>query len=91
MATQSKSSKSKQAATKPVRSRAAAKPRVVAGAPKIHRGRPPKRVFINVLVRETTRAGLTRLKSAWSVASQGEVIDRLVAEAASAAPRKRGT
>lgn len=42
------------------------------------RGRPPKRVFINVLVRETTRAALTRMKVAGKLASQGEVIDQLV-------------
>lgn len=45
------------------------------------RGRPPKRVFINVLVRETTRAALTRLKLAGKLASQGEVIDQLVMQA----------
>jgi hypothetical protein len=42
------------------------------------RGRPPKRVFINVLVRESTRSALTRLKVSGQLASQGEVIDQLV-------------
>ena len=42
------------------------------------RGRPPKRVFINVLVRESTRAGLIRLKASDARPSQGEVIDELV-------------
>ncbi len=71
------------------RSRAGAAPRGRAAAQpsKIARGRPPKRVFINVLVRETTRAELTRLKGAWGIPSQGEVIDALVAEAGA---RKRG-
>lgn len=65
---------------KPMPSRAAAKPRTVPGAPK-RRGRLPKRVFINVLVRESTRAKLKSLRSKYAVASQAEVIDRLVAEA----------
>jgi len=43
------------------------------------RGRPPRRVYINVLVKATTREGLTRLKAAGDFASQGEVIDALVA------------
>lgn len=90
MATQSKSSKSRKAAEPARRSRADARPRVVGGTDaKAPRGRPPKRVFINVLVRETTRTALTKLKGSWTVASQGEVIDRLVAEA-NTSPRKRG-
>jgi hypothetical protein len=35
-------------------------------------------VFINVLVRESTRAGLIRLKASDARPSQGEVIDELV-------------
>jgi hypothetical protein len=45
------------------------------------RGRPPRRVYINVLVKATTREGLTRLKAEGELASQGEVIDELVAQA----------
>lgn len=47
------------------------------------RGRPPRRVYINVLVKATTREGLTRLKAAGDFASQGEVIDALVAQVGS--------
>jgi hypothetical protein len=47
------------------------------------RGRPPRRVYINVLVKATTREGLTRLKAEGERASQGEVIDELVALALS--------
>lgn len=43
------------------------------------RGRPPKRVFINVLVRESTRTSLSRIKKLDAIRSQGEVIDALVA------------
>jgi hypothetical protein len=46
------------------------------------RGRPPRRVFINVLVRERTRTRLTALKRELSLASQGEVIDYLLQRAA---------
>ena len=42
------------------------------------RGRPPRKVYINVLVKATTRDGLARLKASGSLASQGEVIDVLV-------------
>jgi hypothetical protein len=42
------------------------------------RGRPPRKVYINVLVKATTRDGLARLKASGSLASQGEVIDELV-------------
>jgi hypothetical protein len=60
---------------------------VRAGAAK--RGGRPKRVFINVLVRETTRAGLIRLKATDRRPSQGEVIDELVsAELARRAGRR---
>jgi hypothetical protein len=48
-------------------------------SPATRRGRPPRRVYINVLVKATTREGLTRLKAAGELASQGEVIDELVA------------
>jgi hypothetical protein len=44
------------------------------------RGRPPKKAFINVLVRTSTRAALTQLKGLTGLPSQGEVIDYLVAE-----------
>jgi hypothetical protein len=42
------------------------------------RGRPPKKAFINVLVRTSTRAALTQLKGSLGLASQGEVIDHLI-------------
>jgi len=42
------------------------------------RGRPPRKVYINVLVKATTRDGLAKLKASGSLASQGEVIDELV-------------
>ena len=42
------------------------------------RGRPPRKVYINVLVKATTRDGLAKLKSSGALASQGEVIDELV-------------
>jgi hypothetical protein len=45
------------------------------------RGRPPRRVYINVLVRATTRESLSRLKAESGLASQGEVIDQLVTQA----------
>lgn len=45
------------------------------------RGRPPRKVYINVLVKASTREGLTRLKAAGELASQGEVIDLLVTQA----------
>jgi hypothetical protein len=42
------------------------------------RGRRPKKAFINVLVRTSTRAALTALKASIGLASQGEVIDYLI-------------
>ena len=42
------------------------------------RGRPAKRVYINVLVRESTRAAMNRIKARDGVPSQGELIDQLV-------------
>lgn len=42
------------------------------------RGRPPQRVFINVLVLARTRTRLTKLKTDLALASQGEVIDYLL-------------
>ena len=42
------------------------------------RGRPPRKVYINVLVNATTRDGLAKLKASGALASQGEVIDVLV-------------
>ena len=44
------------------------------------RGRPPRKAFINVLVRTSTRSSLSEMKSAAGLASQGEVIDFLVSE-----------
>lgn len=44
------------------------------------RGRPPRKAFINVLVRTSTRSSLSEIKSAIGLASQGEVIDLLVSE-----------
>ncbi len=52
------------------------------------RGRPAKKVFINVLVRESTRSGLARLKVAGDLDSQGEVIDRLVADVMARKPER---
>jgi hypothetical protein len=52
----------------------------LAASPK--RGRPAKMVYINVLVRATTRTALTNLKNKVGAPSQGAVIDRLVASAA---------
>jgi len=46
------------------------------------RGRPPKKAFINVLVRTSTRAALTQLKASLGLASQGEVIDHLIEHSA---------
>ena len=44
---------------------------------RVARGRPPKKAFINVLVRTTTRSALSQLKVSLGLASQGEVIDYL--------------
>jgi hypothetical protein len=52
------------------------------------RGRPPRRVYINVLVKATTREALTRLKAEGELASQGEVIDSLVAQALAQRPKR---
>jgi hypothetical protein len=54
------------------------------------RGRPPRRVYINVLVKATTREGLSRLKAEGELASQGEVIDGLVAQALATRSRRAG-
>ena len=54
----------------------------------IRRGRPPRRVYINVLVKATTREGLTRMKATESLPSQGEVIDMLVAQALAQKPKR---
>lgn len=61
-----------------------------AAASAARRGRPPRRVYINVLVKATTRDGLTRLKATENLPSQGEVIDMLVTQYLAAKP-KRGT
>ena len=50
------------------------------GTAPARRGRPPRKVYINVLVKATTREALTRLKASGDFASQGEVIDALVAQ-----------
>jgi hypothetical protein len=47
-------------------------------SPSLKRGRPPKKAFINVLVRTSTRAALTQLKASKGLPSQGEVIDYLI-------------
>jgi hypothetical protein len=52
------------------------------------RGRPPKRVYINVLVKASTREGLTRMKASENLPSQGEVIDMLVAQALAQKPKR---
>ena len=57
----------------------AAKATLATNATPPRRGRPPRRVYINVLVKASTREGLTRLKAEGELASQGEVIDGLVA------------
>jgi hypothetical protein len=54
----------------------------------VRRGRPPKRVYINVLVKATTREGLTRMKASENLPSQGEVIDMLVAQALAQKPKR---
>ena len=51
---------------------------VKANAAPTRRGRPPRKVYINVLVKATTRDGLAKLKASGELASQGEVIDELV-------------
>lgn len=61
-----------------------------AAASAARRGRPPRRVYINVLVKATTREGLTRLKTTENLPSQGEVIDMLVAQYLATKP-KRGS
>jgi hypothetical protein len=66
-------------ATRPSAAKPAAPPR---------RGRPPRRVYINVLVKATTREALTRLKADGELASQGEVIDALVANALAHRPKR---
>lgn len=66
----------------------AAKPATPATSLATRRGRPPRRVYINVLVKATTREGLTRLKAAGELGSQGEVIDELVAQAIAQRPRR---
>ena len=52
------------------------------------RGRPSRRVYINVLVKATTREGLTRMKASESLPSQGEVIDMLVVQALARKPKR---
>jgi hypothetical protein len=59
-----------------------------AAATPARRGRPPKRVYINVLVKATTREGLTRMKASENLPSQGEVIDMLVAQALAQKPKR---
>jgi len=46
----------------------------------VARGRKPRMVYINVLVRATTRDALTGIKAKRGLRSQGAVIDTLVAE-----------
>lgn len=47
------------------------------GAPR--RGRPPKKVFINVEIKATTRDGLNLLKRKAGLRNQGELLDLLIA------------
>ncbi len=49
-----------------------------AGALKSRRGRPPKKVFINVQIRATTRDALNHLKRKAGLRNQGQVLDFLV-------------
>jgi hypothetical protein len=69
---------------------AATSPATAAKITPPRRGRPPRRVYINVLVKATTREGLTRLKAEGELASQGEVIDELVAQAIAQRSRRSG-
>jgi hypothetical protein len=64
------------------------KPVTAPPAAPTRRGRPPRRVYINVLVKATTREGLTRMKADAGLASQGEVIDVLVEHALSHRPKR---
>jgi hypothetical protein len=64
------------------------RPDAVPAAVPTRRGRPPRRVYINVLVKATTREGLTRMKATESLPSQGEVIDMLVAQALAQKPKR---
>lgn len=43
------------------------------------RGRPPKKVFINVEIKATTRDNLNLLKRKAGLRNQGEVLDLLIA------------
>jgi hypothetical protein len=61
--------------------RTKAAPVRTAGSSAAARGRPPKMVYINVLVKASTRSALTRLKSRAGAPSQGAIIDGLVAKA----------
>ncbi|HYF60745.1 MAG TPA: hypothetical protein VEA81_17490 [Burkholderiaceae bacterium] len=87
MVKRQEASKAPAAPAKPVSRNAVG---VAAKAAPARRGRPPRRVYINVLVKATTREGLTRLKALGELASQGEVIDELVS-AALAQRARRGS
>jgi len=54
------------------------------------RGRPPRKVYINVLVKATTRDALSKIKAAGEFSSQGEVIDALVTQALAQRARSGG-
>ncbi len=58
--------------------------------PLTRRGRPPRKVYINVLVKATTRDALSKIKAAGEFSSQGEVIDALVAQALAQRTRTSG-
>lgn len=73
---------------KPVTAPPAAPAAPAAAAAAARRGRPPRRVYINVLVKATTREGLTRMKADSGLASQGEVIDALVENALAHRPKR---
>ena len=49
-----------------------------AGTLKSRRGRPPKKVFINVQIRATTRDALNQLKRKAGLRNQGQVLDLLM-------------
>jgi hypothetical protein len=52
------------------------------------RGRPPKKVFINVEIKSTTRDGLNALKRRSGLKNQGEVLDLLITERLGQTARK---
>jgi hypothetical protein len=51
------------------------------------RGRPFKKVFINVSVLDKTRIALNELKKVTGLSTQGELIDAMVADVMSRKPK----